>query len=184
MDMISLHNIKRSWRNEERKGKNPGAGQLLSLQWAQGFREIGAWYHKCLHCLVGWETSSEYSSGQQRANYYQRGIVSLEVGGTEKKKISQHPNGIRNRCHTGKATSHSLLPTWKLIYFPSIPQIPRPYNQAQRFKKKKKKVIGKASSLLLNLFQKPHGGPLLVRRLHEDCRSKSTMVCVSRKLTG
>lgn len=181
MDMISLYNIKKSWRDEERKGKNLGAGQLLSLQWAQGFREIGAWYHKCLHCLVGWEISSEYSSGRQRANYYQRGIVSLEVGGTEQKKISQHPNGIRNRCHPGKATSHLLLPTWKLIYFPSISQIPRHYNWAQKFKKK---VIGKASSLLLNFFQKPHGGPLLVKRLHEDRRIKSTIVCVSRKLTG
>lgn len=32
MDMISLYNIKRRRKSEEKKGKNPGAGQLLSLQ--------------------------------------------------------------------------------------------------------------------------------------------------------
>lgn len=52
MDMISLYNIKRGWRDEEGNGKTLERDSYITSM-SRGIRESGAWYHKRLHCLVG-----------------------------------------------------------------------------------------------------------------------------------
>lgn len=55
MDMISLYNTKRKWEGsegEEKKGESLEQDSCCHLNEARA-REGGAWYHKCLHCLVG-----------------------------------------------------------------------------------------------------------------------------------
>lgn len=159
-----------------------GRQRLSSPQWAQGLRKwclvlemfaLSSWLRNLSGILVS----------RQRANYYQRGIVSLGWGGgTQRGKISQqHPNGIR--CHPGKAISHllSLLPTWKLTYF-LAPRFPGTTTEHRDLLKTN--CGGASLCPLQNLFHKPYGFALLVRRLYEASGSESTMACVSRKLIG
>jgi hypothetical protein len=58
-------------------------------------------------------------SGRQRANYYQKGIVSIG-GGEGEGKISRDPHGIR--CHLEKPHPiySRFLPHGKFIHFPLL----------------------------------------------------------------